>query len=130
MHAVRREDPALEHLRYLMRCWRRWIKSWRAPLGYPSQVTWARIMPPTPAWDSSDMDEEVDEFVLRAIDAEVESLPALARAAVRLVYLNEVLPDVFRSKRLSDQEARRLTNQAEIEMVPRLRARGVVLDGR
>lgn len=129
MLATQREvHGALEDLRYYLRCWRRWIRAWRAPLGYPPTVPWVKVMPPTPAWDSADMDQEVDEFVLRAIDAEVESLSARGRAAVRLVYLNEVLP-VFRSCRMSEEEAVKLTNEAELEMIPRLRVRGVVLGG-
>jgi hypothetical protein len=79
--------------------------------------------------DGSDEDYEVDSHILRAIDAEVESLPALARAAMRLVYLNEVLPEVFRSRRMSREEAVRLTDKAESDMIPRLRVRGVVLGG-
>lgn len=129
MQTVRREDPALEHLRYYMKAWRRWIRKWAAPLGYPSQCTFVRHMKPTVAWDGSDQDEEVDDFILRAIDAQVESLEARPRAAVRLVYLNEVLPAVFSSNRMSMEEAVRLTNLAEVEMIPLLRVRGVVLGG-
>lgn len=129
LNAMRREDPALEHLRYYLKAWRRWIKNWAAPLGYPGQCTFVRHMTPTVAWDGSDVDEEVDDFILRAIDAQVESLAPRARAAVRLVYLNEVLPAVFSSNRMSMEEAVRLTNEAEVEMIPLLRARGVVLGG-
>ena len=86
-------------------------------------------MPPTPAWSYDDTDPEVDSFVLRAINAEIESLPVNKRAAVRQTYLNEILPSVFRSGHLSQEEVRRLCTEAEVEMIPRLRVRGVVLGG-
>jgi len=130
MSARPREDPALADVRYFLRLWRRWVRSWRAPLGYPSQVAWIRVMPPTPAWDASDMDDEVDEGIMRAVDAAVESLEWRKRASVRLIYLNEVLPAVFRSNRLTEKEARRLTDQAEVELIASLRIRGVVVGGR
>jgi len=127
--AMRREDPALEDVRYYLRCWRRWLRSYSAPLGYPSTVPWVRVMPPTPPWDSSDMDIEVDGRIMQAVEAAVESLHPRKRAAVRLYYLNEVLPAVFRSARFTDSEVRRLTAEAEVELVGKLRARSVVLGG-
>lgn len=130
MIAVRAEDPALGDVRFYLRSWRRWIRSWRAPLGYPSQVVWVRVMPPTPAWEASDMDEEVEGWIMRAVDASVEDLEPVKRASVRLVYLNEILPAVFRSNRISESEARRLTYDAEVELIPKLRLRGVVVGGR
>ena len=126
---MRREDPALEDLRYYMRAWRRWVRSWSAPLGYPSQAPFVRAMKPTVAWDGSDAEQEVDQWILRAVDTEIEGLPVKQRASVRLVYLNEIMPAVFRSLRITEGEARRLTAEAEVEMIPRLRIRGVVLGG-
>jgi hypothetical protein len=128
-NAVRREDPALADLQYYLRAWRRWVRSWSAPLGYPSQCTFVRHMKPTVAWDGSDHEIEVDQWILRAIDAEIEGLDGRKRAAIRLVYLNEVMPAVFRSLRITEVEAKRLTNEAEVEMIPRLRVRGEVLGG-
>jgi hypothetical protein len=122
-------DHALDDLRHYLRAWRRWVRDWRAPLGYPGAVPFVREMVPVVSggWDTHD--EEVDSHILRAIDAEVESLPVDQRAAVRLVYLNEVASAVFRSGRMSMETARRLCYEAEVEMVPRLRVRGVVLGG-
>jgi hypothetical protein len=105
------------------------VRSWQAPLGYPSQCTFVRHMKPTVAWDGSDSEIEVDQWILRALDAEIEDLDARKRASIRLVYLNEIAPAVFRSLRVTEQEARRLTSEAEIEMIPKLRVRGVVLGG-
>lgn len=112
---------ALEELQYYLRAWRGWVRAWRAPLGAPSAVAWCRVMHPTPSWDVDDADPGVDSFILRAIDAEVESLPANKRAAVRQFYLNEVV------SKLPPPAMRALCAEAEIEMIPRLRTRGVVL---
>jgi hypothetical protein len=75
-------------------------------------------------------EEEIEDSILRAVDAEVESLPNIKRIAVRLIYLREQGSAVYRSGRLSLEEAYHLCNQAELEMVPRLRVRGVLLGGR
>ena len=116
-------ENAVDHLRYYLRAWRAWVRAWRAPLGFPSAVPWLRVMPPTPAWGYDDTDPDVDHFILRAINAEVESLPPRKRAAVRQIYLNETL--IY--TRSTPDEIRRLCDEAETEMVPRLRVRGVVL---
>lgn len=137
MGAALKMDRSLEDVRYYLWAWRRWISGWRAPLGFPGAIPTARLMVPTVAWDSTDnagaeADEIADEIgghILRAVDAEVESLPANKRAAVRLTYLNEALPAVFRSCRMERDEVRRLCAEAEVEMVPKLRIRGVVLGG-
>lgn len=105
------------------------MRNWSAPLGYPSQCTFVRVMRPSVAWDGSDTEQEVDQWILRAVDTEVEGLPSRQRAAVRLVYLNETGPEVFSSSRMTPGEAHRLTAEAEVEMIPRLRIRGVVLGG-
>lgn len=127
--AAMRTDPALDDVRFYLRAWRRWVRQWRAPLGYPTAVPFVHQMLPSVSSGWDDHDQEVETHILRAVDAEVESLPGLKRAAVRLVYLNECLPAVFRSGRMTTAESRRLTNEAEVEMIPRLRVRGVVLGG-
>lgn len=128
--AMKLEDVALQDLRYYLRSWRRWVRAWRAPLGLPSAIPLVgKMVPSVSAYDEIE-EEEINAVVMRQIDAEVESLPADKRAAVRLVYLNEVLPAVFRSARWSKDRVYRLCDQAEVEMVPKLRARGVVLGGR
>jgi ABC-type lipopolysaccharide export system ATPase subunit len=73
-------------------------------------------------------EDEIESHILHAIEAVVDSLPGNKRAAVRLVYLREEVA-VFRSLRMSLEEAVRLCNEAEVEMIPKLRARGVVLGG-
>ena len=75
------------------------------------------------------MEIEVESGIMRAVDAVIEALPAPQRAAVRLTYLNETLPAVFASNRHSREEVKHLCREAELEMVPMLRVRGVVLGG-
>lgn len=129
MMALRKEDLALQDLRYYLRAWRRWVRAWRAPLGYPSAVPFVmEMMPGVSAYDEIEEDD-ITAIVMRSIDAEVESLESDKRAAVRMVYLNEVMPAVWRSARWPQEKVYRLCDQAELEMIPRLRLRGVVLGG-
>ena len=109
----------IEELQFYLRAWRAWVRAWRAPLGAPSAVAWLGVIHPTPSWESED-DAGVDSFILRAVDAEVESLPPNKRAAVRQYYLNE-------AGRLPAEMMRSLCAEAEAEMIPKLRIRGVVL---
>jgi hypothetical protein len=92
-------------------------------------------MVPTVGWSSSadeltesdDREERVSSHVMTAIDAEVESLPSMLRAALKLVYMNEMGPDVFKHNRMSKAEAAHLCDRAERAMLPGLARRGVVL---
>lgn len=89
------------------------------------------MVPHISGWSHpEDIDEQVDNHVMHALDREIENLPADKRAAVKLVYLNEILPAVFRSLRWQRETVNRLCSEAEVEMIPRLRVRGVVLGGR
>lgn len=73
--------------------------------------------------------DDVDEWIVKAVDAEIESLDKEHRSAVRLVYLREEYGAVFRSNRMSMERAALLCDEAELQMIPRLRAKGVVLGG-
>ena len=110
----------IEELQFYLRAWRAWVRAWRAPLGAPSAVPWLGVIKATPSWESED-DSGVDSFILRAVDAEVESLPPHKRAAVRQYYLNEALTSMPR------ETLKALCDEAEAEMIPKLRIRGVVL---
>lgn len=132
-------DFALEELRHYLTSWRRWERAWKPKLGYPSAWPMASI-PSKAAVSCGNMDDALEEpyryeeaiegHILKAIHAVVESLPANKRAAVRLIYLREEPGKaVFRSGRMTLEEATRLCNEAEIEMIPKLRARGVLLGG-
>ena len=73
--------------------------------------------------------DKVSSFVFDAIDAEVDRLPTMKRAALKLIYLREVDYAVYQSNRMTTSEAHRYTRDVEIELIPRLRARGIVLGG-
>lgn len=133
------DTAALSDLRHFLRCWRRWIRGWRPNLGYPPEVPWLRLIKATTlgignADDYADefwaQSEEVDDYILRTVDAVVESLQPLNRAAVRMVYLREIGPAVLRTGRMSMAEASLLCDAAETQMVPALRAKGIVLGGK
>lgn len=106
-------------------------------MGYPHEAPFVKQMVPVVAWDSSvdqraeadQAEAQVEDFILRAVDTEVEGLPTMKRAAVRLIYLREMAPAVFRSGRMTLEEAAMLCNAAEIEMIPRLRVKGVMIGG-
>lgn len=129
------EDRALEDIRFYLRAWRRWCHAWKPMLGYPSQAPFVRVMRPSVAWDSdSDQraeadsrDEEVDAEILRALDVCVASLPVLHRIAVRIIYLRETGPAVWRSNRLSLSDAAKLCGEAERELIIMLRRKNVLL---
>ena len=124
-------------MRYYLRAWAWRSRQWRARLGYPPQSPIVRVMRPVVAWSSSeDQSAEADEayddiavFIFDAIDAEVDRLQSLKRAALKLIYLREVDYAVYHHNRMSMQEAKRLAGEAELELVPKLRVRGVVLGG-
>lgn len=123
------QDTGLNDLRYYLRAWSRWVRAWRAPLGLPSCVSMVgQMLPSVSGWShDEDIDDSINAHVLREIDREIERLPALERAAVKLFYLNEVLPAVFRSNRMTMVQMRELCIRAEREMLPKLIVRGVVL---
>ena len=136
---ARDDSLALNDLRHYLRAWRRWTRSWRPGLGYPPSWPLAKV-PNKPAVSCGNVEdaleepyrfeEDIEDHILKAIDAVVDSLPADKRAAVRLVYLREE-PGmaVFRSGRMSLEVAAVLCNAAEVEMIPMLRLKGVVLGG-
>lgn len=128
---------AIEDLRHYLRAWAWKSRQWRVNLGYPPQSPIVRVMRPVVSWSSTeDLMAETDEafdkvssFVFDAIDAEVDRLPSLKRAAIKLTYLREVDYAVYRSNRMTNRDARRMAREVEFELIPKLRARGVVLGG-
>lgn len=121
-------DPALEDVRFFLRQWRRWVQAWKAPLGLSPAVNWVSCMVPYVSCGETICDE-VDSIIMRCVDAAVESLEPSKRAALRIVYLNEIGPAVFRSGRMERGEVRRLCDEAERDLIPMLRRKGVVFGG-
>lgn len=119
----------VDDLQHYLRAWSRWTRAWRAPLGYPTQAPFVRAMPATPAWGTEDSDPEVDGEIMRHINSVVEGLSNVKNAAVRLIYLRETMAAVFQSTRMPIWQVKTICQEAEVEMVPKLRARGVILGG-
>jgi hypothetical protein len=75
-----------ERLSYLLDAWREWMREsdHRAELGYPSTAAGIRWRPPG---DFDSMVAALDDTMALAVDAAVDSLPALERAAVNVVVI-------------------------------------------
>ena len=120
----------LQSVQKLLRDWRYWKRGWKPDLGYPHAVPYIHQM--RPIFDSytegEDYDRIIDTAEMRAVDAAVEKdLTPPQRAAVLLVYLNEIGPAVFRSNRMPMDQAKRLCYEAELALIPALRRRDVRL---
>ena len=134
---VKTEDLAQRDVQYYLRAWRIWTRNWRPQLWWPNQVPLVKIMVPIVSWDSAEdqnaqadaADEQISEYILEAVNCEVEALEVMKCAAVHLVYLNETGPAVYRSGRMSLEKAAQLCDEAEREMIPRLRTKGIILGG-
>jgi len=122
-------QDAIETLRLYLREWVRRAHAWRPELGYPQECPFVKHMVPVVAWGDSEheeKDEQIADWIIGAIDAEVEGLPEPHRGALRLVWLRE-REAVYRSNRMSLEAAYRYANDAERMMIPGLIRRGVVL---
>jgi hypothetical protein len=75
-----------QRLTYLLESWRDWMREsdHRAELGYPSTAAGIRWRPPG---DFDSMVATLDDTMALAVDAAVDSLPALERAAVNAVVI-------------------------------------------
>jgi hypothetical protein len=138
LSAVLKVDYAIADLQHYLRAWAWRARQWKVRLGYPTQAPFVRIMRPVVSWDSTEdqlaqsdeMFDEIAGFIFDAIDAEVDRLPTMKRAALKLAYLREVDYAVYHSNRMTNRDARRIARDVEVELIPRMRARGVVLGGK
>lgn len=75
-----------ERLSYLLESWREWMREsdHRAELGYPSTAAGIRWRAPG---DFDSMVAALDDTMALAVDAAVDSLPSLERAAVNAVVI-------------------------------------------
>lgn len=127
---------ALEDVRYYLRAWRYWNKSWRPSLGHDGQISLVRLMRPTVAFaeegdDAAEVDSAVDSWIMAAVDAVMADLNGTQRAAINLIYMREK-PGlaIVRSGRMTVADAERICQEAELAMIGPLRKKGVVLGGR
>lgn len=110
-----------------LRDWARWVRGWRPPLGFPTHVPYLHEMRPTVAPDSEDVTGP-DPWVMQKVDECVCALkPPILSHAIRIRYLNEIGPAVFRSGRAGKDDIKQLANAAEIKLIPMVEEKGVVL---
>lgn len=131
-------EAEIEHVQYLLKEWCRWERGWKPALGAPGCSPIVRL-PMKPAVSLGNVDdaleepyvhsEEVEDRILNAVAASVDDLQPIKRSAVRVIYLRETLAAVFRSNRITMSDAARLCAEAEIDLIPLLRNRAVVVAG-
>ena len=120
----------LQSVRDLLRDWRRWKRGWWPHLGLPGAVPYFNQMRPTfdGYTEGDDYDRLIDAATMLAVDQAVEKdLTPSQRMAVKVIYLNEIGPAVWRSNRLPVSQVRRLCEEAELLLVVSLRRRDVRL---
>ena len=109
--------------------WARWVGAWRPNIGQMTAVPWLdSIRGSVDSYtDAEDYDERINAAVVRRVDESVRGLPAPQRHAIRIKYLNEIGPAVWRSNRIPEAQVRRLAAEAELALVEALRLKDVVL---
>lgn len=125
-----KQRSALDSVRELLRDWRRWKRGWWPNLGFAGAVPYIDQM--RPMFDSytegEDYDRLIDASTMLAVDQAVEKdLTPSQRAAVMVIYLNEIGPAVWRSNRVPLSQVWRLCEEAERVLVVALRRRDVRL---
>ena len=133
-----RLEVELDHVRHLLKEWARWERNWKPMLGHKNESVMTQF-PMVGSVSCGSVDdaleepymysEAIDRTVLKAVGAAVEDLPLPKRLAVRIIYLREAIAAVFRSHRMSLQDAALLCDAAEKDLIPMLRARSVVVAG-
>lgn len=124
------EWRALRSVQDLLRQWARWDRRWKPKHGYPSAVPYLdNIRPTVDSYsEGEDYDEEIDAAAMKSIDQALEhDLTRHQAIAIRMTYLNEVGPAVWRSNRVPRAQVRRLCEEAELALIPALRRRHVRL---
>jgi len=120
---------ALRVVQELLRDWARWKRRWRPKLGYPNAVPYLDSVRGTVDGyaEDEDYDQRVDAIAMRHLDHAIEhDLTSAQRIAVSVAYLNEVGPAVWRSGRISKEQAAALRADAETILVASLRKRCVL----
>ena len=117
----------LEDVRFYLRQWAWWTRRWRPGKEWPRSCLDA-ILAPQAAWDSgedqtAESDERgalVDEHILHSVEQCVAQLDLTRRCALRHFYLREHMD-------IPVNEARTILKQAEIDLIPLLRRRNVLI---
>jgi hypothetical protein len=130
------EQRELERLKhYYLPMWSEWCQLTTLSRGLPSEVPFTEYMRPTVRqFDETDWLKKIDAEACRIVDQAVDELTGRgithARAALAVRYLNARGAAVFRSGRLLElkpDQVEDLCDQAERELVPICKRRGLLL---
>ena len=131
MGAVEQEKKSeIQSVRELLRDWARWTRRWRPSLNSLSSVPYLDNMLPTidSYAEGEDYDEEINAVVMLAVDHAVErDLTRPQSIAIRMTYMNEIGPAVWRSNRIPVEQVKVLCQEAEFALIPALLRRNVRL---
>ncbi len=120
----------LRAVRQLLYQWSRWDRRWSVKLGYPSAVPYVDGIKGTinSYMEGEDYDQVIDTATMRSVDKAIQDdLTRAQSIAVRITYLNEIGPAVYRSNRIPREQVKRLCEEAELALIPAFRRRNVKL---
>ena len=110
-------EHKLESLRWYLRQWAHWCRSWRPRgLWYPSAVPYLDEMRPGPSESSESLDG-AESWQLHAVEQGVSELPSTLSGAIRAHYLAE--------RALTQTAA--AVDQAEKALIPLVERRHLIL---
>jgi hypothetical protein len=125
-------ESELERLRDYLRDFATCHLNWSQERGYPRSVPYLAQMRPGVA-DSSELREGPDPFVMGVIDSCIQDLRKRIPEALPVLlvrYLNKDGPSVYRHGRLQNltpEETDAIADRAELELVPMVKRKGVIL---
>ena len=120
----------MKQVQDLLREWRRWKRSWWPENGYPKAVPYVDSMHGSRPMDGYDDPEGDDARIhaaqMRTVDKLVDGLTPAHKAAIGVVYMNEIGPAVWRSNRLPHSQVKRIAAEAERLLVHGFRREGLI----
>lgn len=132
MQKTNNDRNELQSVRQLLRDWVRWKRNWFPDLGAPHAVAWLdEVLPSRPmdGYDDPDGDDSrIHAWTMKHVDDAVEKeLTQAQRVAVKMIYLRETGPAVWRSNRIPIEQCKNLCLEAEVTLIKALRRRDVRL---
>lgn len=126
------ERSELQSVRELLRDWFRWKKGWMPDLGAPHAVPYIDGMKgsrPMDGYDDPEGDDaRIHAWTMRHVDQAIErELTRPQAMAIRMTYLREAGPAVWRNNRVPHEQVKQLCIEAELALIPLLKRRDVRL---